>query len=189
MILNKNLGLIGQFLGDYNREIYGRGMVGKVPMSQKAIALALDNMENQSILKSRKQGNMKYFRMNLENPEVKDIIVSAEIMRKLEFFKKHRKIANLFKQDSRIVGIFGSYAKGTEKGDSDIDLFVIGSKLREDYDKKGKPYDLNISIKYFTEKGFKIKNNLIKEIAASHIIIFGIEKFTDMLWRDFYGFN
>ena len=61
------------------------------------------------------------------------------------------------------------------------------------YNKKGKAYDLNISIKYFTENEFrkllKEKNNLCKEIIKDHIIIFNIEKFINYIWRDYYGFN
>jgi len=53
-------------LGDYNKEIYGRNIVNKVALSQKAIALTLDELEKEGILKSRKQGNIKYFKLNIQ---------------------------------------------------------------------------------------------------------------------------
>lgn len=193
MLHNKYFEILSLFLCDYNREIYGRELVGKIPLSQKAIALALDELEKQGILKSRKLGNIKYFKLNIENTEIKDLIISLEIMKKIKFLEKHRKIANIFRKDSRIVGIFGSYAKGIEKKDSDIDVFIVGKIQREDYNKKGEAFDLNISIKYFSEKEFKTlvkkKNNLCKEIIADHILIFGAERFIEIIWREYYGFN
>ncbi len=193
MLHNKYFDIIKQFLGEYNKEIYGRELINKVNMSQKGIALALDELEQKNILKSKIRGNMKYFSLNIENPEIKDILLITEIEKKKLFFEKHRKIAHLFRFDERIVGIFGSYAKGIHKETSDIDLFIIGKKIKKDYDEIGKTFDLNISIKYFTEKQFEQlsseKNNLCKEIIANHICIFQAENFINIIWRKFYGFN
>jgi len=190
---NKYFEILNLFLGDLNKEIYGRELIKKVSLSQKAIALSLNELEKEGILKSKKEGNMKFFKLNLENTEIKDIILAAEINRKILFLKKFRKLAHIFKKDERTVGIFGSYAKETQKEDSDIDLFIIGEKHRKDYDIVGKSLDLNVSIKYFSEKEFismlENKNNLLKEILESHILIFGFESFINMAWNSYYGFN
>jgi len=193
MIHNTYFELLNQFLGDYNREIYGREIIGKISLSQKGIALALDSLEQDGTLTSKKSGNMKFFRLNLNYARIKDAIIMAEIARKTHFLEKHAVIANLLKNDERIVGLFGSYAKGTQKKDSDIDIFIIGEKRGEDYVKKAKVYDLNISIKYFTQKEFKgllqQKNTLVKEIIENHILFFSVERFIELLWRDYYGFD
>ena len=193
MLHNKYSEVLRQFLTDYGKELYGRGLIGKVPLSQKGIALALQELEKKGILKSKKEGNIKFYRLDLTSPEAKDTIILTEIANKIEFFKKHKKIAYILKKDERVVGIFGSYAKGTEKTDSDIDIFIIGGKKKQDYDIQGKIYDLNISTVYFSEKEFwkliKEKNNLCKEIINSHIIIFGIERFVNIILRGYYGFD
>jgi predicted nucleotidyltransferase len=193
MIHNKEYNIIKQFLGDYNKEIYGRGLTGKVKMSPKSIALELGRLEKEGLLKSRKSGNMKYFRLNTAKSETKDVLVSAEITRKMELLKKQRTLANIFRKDDRIVGIFGSYAEGAQKDSSDIDIFIIGTKRKKDYDEQGKFLDLPISIKYFPETEFlnmiKQKNNLLKEIAKKHIIIFGAERFVESLWSTYYGLD
>jgi len=185
--------ILNQFLGDYNSEIYGRGLIGKVSLSQKGIALVLDGLEKEGVVTSRKSGNMKFFRLNLKYAHIKDTIMIAEIAKKTQFLDKQLVIANLFKNDNRIVGIFGSYAKGTQKRDSDIDIFIIGEKAGEDYSKKAKIYDLDISIKYFTLKEFKgllqQKNPLIAEILENHILIFNVEQFIELSWREYYGFD
>ena len=193
MIHKKYFDLLKHFLEDYAKELYGRELLKKTPVSQKAIALALAELEVKGILKSRKQGNIKYFRFNLEHSEIKDILLSLETARKLEFFKKERKMAHLFKEDHRIVGIFGSYVKGTAREDSDIDVFVIGGKMKQDYDAQGRNFDLHISLKYFSEREFialiKQKNPLCKEIIKHHVLVFGIERFISLLWKWYYDFN
>jgi len=193
MIHNTYFWIIEQFLGDYNREVYGRGFVGKIPLSQKSIALTLAKLEKEGVLKSKKQGNMKYFKLNLENSQIKDIIILAELTKKINFMKKNRKIASLFHKDDRIIGVFGSYARGTQKEDSDLDLFIIGKKIKQDYDKNGALFDVNVSVKYFTEKEFakliSEDNPLCEEIINNHITIFNAEKFVNIAWRNHYGLN
>jgi len=193
MLHNKEYLIISKYLSDYKQEIYGRSLTEKVKMSQKAIALAFEELEKQNVLKSRKQGNIKYYSLNLENTEIKDIIAINEKIRKIEFLSKNRKLANLFKKDERVVGIFGSYARGEEKTTSDIDVFIIGTKQKKDYDELGKEFDFNISIKYFTEKEFKTrineKNRLCDEIIKNHVLIFGSEKFIQLIWEEYYDLN
>ena len=193
MIHNKYFEILKQFLGDYAKEIYGRELVGRVKLSQKGIALALEELEEMSILKSRKHGTLKYYRLNVEYTEIRDIIALAELIRKIEFFTRQRKIAYIFKEDDRVIGIFGSYARGIQKQDSDFDIFIIGKRRKNDYDKQGNNMGVEISIKYFPKTEWirliKQKNNLCKEIIGSHIIIFGVETFIDLVWRDYYGFS
>lgn len=168
-------------------------LVGKVPLSQKAIALALAGLEEEGVLKSRIQGSIKYYMLNLEFSEVKEAIMLAEVTQKTEFMAKHRRLAHTFREDDRVVGIFGSYARGTQKEDSDVDVFIVGNKKGNDYDEKGRLLDLDVSIKYFTPDEWtallKEKNNLVKEIVSAHVVIFGVERFVNTLWRDYYGFN
>lgn len=193
MLHDKYFWVLEVFLSDFGREVYGRELEKRIPLSQKGIAIVLDELEEMGILKSRKQGNIKYFSLNIKNLEVKDVILSAETIRKINFLDRHRKLANIFKADDRVVGIFGSYAKGGETKASDVDVFIIGPKVKMDYDKGGDVLDLNLSIKYFSKKDFrrlaKGKNRLVKEIISNHVLIFGAENFIKIVWRDYYGLD
>lgn len=193
MIHNKYFEILKQFLGDYAKEVYGRELVGKVKLSQKGIALALEELEEKSILKSRKEGTLKHYGLNIAYSEIKDIIALAEFNRKIEFLAKNRKIAHVFKLDERAIGVFGSHAKNTQKEGSDLDIFIIGPKIEPDYSSEGKKLGIDISIKYFTRtewiKLLREKNNLCKEIVNYHILIFGIESFISLSWSNYYGFN
>ncbi|MBL7148041.1 MAG: nucleotidyltransferase domain-containing protein [Nanoarchaeota archaeon] len=192
MLHNKIYEILKFFLGNYNREIYGRELINKVDISQKNIALTLKELEKKNILKSNKKGNLKFYSLNIKNPQLKIYLITSELFKKEKFLTNNKKIAHIFKDDDRIVGIFGSYAKSRQRKDSDVDIFIIGNK-GEDYIKQGKLYDLDISIKTFTEEEFKKllkeKNNLIREIIENHILVFNVEKFINFIWRDFYGFN
>jgi len=193
MIHNKQYKILNQFMGDYTREIYGRELIGRINISQKGIALALEELEQEGMLKSKKRGNMKFYSLNLKYSQIKEVIAMTELNRKMDFCLKNPKIGHIFRDDDRMVGIFGSHARGNQKIGSDIDVYIVGKRKGEAYDKKGKIYDLNISVKHFTEKEFerllKQKNNLIKEIIKNHILIFNIEKFIDIVWKDYYGFD
>ena len=193
MLHTKYFEVLKQFLGNYVAEIYGRMLVGKVPLSQKAIALALAELEEKGVLRSRSQGMIKYYRLNLEHSEIKDVINMLEIERKMEFLALHRKLAHMFREDARVVGVFGSYAKNSQKEGSDVDVCIVGREKKGDYDKKGKLLDIDVSIKYFAPREWETllsqKNNLVKEIVSHHVMIFGVESFVNTLWRHFYGIN
>ena len=193
MILIKDFEILKVFLNNYAGEIYGRMLVGKVRLSQKAIALALAGLESKGILKSRRQGRIKHYGLNTEYSEIKDVVVMLEIARKIDFLTTRRNLAHIFRKDDRIVGVFGSHARNAQKSWSDVDVFIIGNKEKKDYDAKGKLFDIDISIKYFEQGDWKTrlkdKNGLVNEIVANHVVVFGTEGFVNMLWSHYYGFN
>lgn len=193
MLHNKYYAVLKQFLGDYSRELYGREILGKVPLSQKGIALALRELEDINILRARPRGREVLYSLNHEIPEIRDVLAITEFTRKIEFLKKYPQLAYTFKDDERIVGIFGSYAKGTQTSGSDVDVFVIGRKKEKDYDETGKVLGATIHIFHFSPKEFRMlledKNNLWGEIVEYHILLFGIERFIQAVWRQYYGFH
>jgi len=64
--------------------------------------------------------------------------------------------------------IFGSYAKGILKKDSDLDILIIGRCNEKEIEKIGKTYNLEISLKVYPKLE---KDILIKEAMKSHIFI------------------
>lgn len=190
---SKHYWILSQFLGDYTREVYGRELVGKVPMSQKGVALALRDLEEMAILRARQRGRQVLYKLNHEITEIQDVLAVTEFMRKMEFLSEQRKLAHMFKNDGRIVGIFGSYAKGTETSGSDVDVFVIGKKKEEDYDETGKILGVSVHLFHFSPKEFRMlleqKNPLWRSIVEDHVLLFGIEYFIGTVWKEYYGFH
>lgn len=83
----------------------------------------LSSLEKAGILTSARQGPLKYFQANkncsffneLKGLVLKTIGVIGELKSSLEKFP-----------EIKIAFIYGSYAKGEEKADSDVDLILIG---------------------------------------------------------------
>jgi len=189
MILNKYYQVLRPLLSNYSEELIGRELDREIRLSQKGIALALNELEILGILKSKARGNQKLFYFNKENVNLLDYIHMLELQNKLDFMQKNRLLANLIKTDDRIIVIFGSYATGANKPDSDIDMLIVGKRRKNEFD--AKTFGLDISIKYIAEKEFtnllQNKNPLISEIVRNHIIISGFERFIPYVWRYFYG--
>ena len=192
MIHNKYFEIMGQFLKGYNKEIYGRELIKKVSISQKNIALTLGELEEQGILSSKKNGSLKYYYLNKQNPNTRKYLILAEIWKSIRFFEKNSKINHLFEKiekSNNIFCIFGSYAKGLEKRDSDLDVFIIGNvnvnvNVNDREIKKiADTYNINLSIKKGKKSDFiemlKKSNPLMNEILENHIIISGYEEFVE----------
>ena len=185
MIHNKYYEIMKQFLGDYNKEIYGRELIKKVGISQKNIALTLGELEKKRILSSKTKGNMKYFSLNKLNPLYKKYLILVEVENSIEFLKNNPKINQAFDKinKSKIICVFGSYAKETQKKSSDLDLFIVGKFDEKEIREIGKDYGLNLSIKGGNKSDFvnslKEKNPFMKEILENHVLISGYEEFIE----------
>ncbi|MBE9530535.1 MAG: nucleotidyltransferase domain-containing protein [Proteobacteria bacterium] len=74
--------------------------------------------------------------------------------------------------------LFGSYAKGIVKADSDIDLAIIFENLSDTFDmqvqlmKLRRKFDTRIEPHAFRESDFDISNPLAKEILTTGLKIF-----------------
>ncbi|MBI2133370.1 nucleotidyltransferase domain-containing protein [Candidatus Woesearchaeota archaeon] len=193
MLHDKYFHVLSQFSGDYAREVHGRGLKGKAPLSEKTIALVLKDLKIKGILRSTTRGKMKFYSLNTKYSEIRDIIIITELLNKILFLGKHRVMANLFSNDDRVVGIFGSYAKGIQKQGSDLDIFIIGEKKEMDYDEAAGKFDIKASIKYFSNTEWRQlligKNMLVSEMVSNHIMLHGVEEFVNEIWRYYYGFN
>ncbi len=197
MLLNKNyLVFLEEFLGDYKGSFTGSYIARKKFLNQKSVSNALNKLEDEGFLKSRTAGKNKEFFLNLDNLEyVKNLIMAAEHLRTANFLKKHPLIKEALAKSIHafegIVVIFGSYAKGAQKKDSDLDVFVAGTYNRSDVSKISKLYNLQISVKNYPANAFrralKNKDILINEVLKNHIVIEGVEEFVNAILRDYYG--
>lgn len=128
-------------------------------LSLRSLQVELEKLNKLNILGSRKDGNRRYFYLN-ENHylynDLKNIILKTTGIATI--------LKNIFDQNSRDISfafIYGSYAKGDETAQSDIDICVLGSiSVKELYDIIGtqKAYmqrEINFSV--YTTDEFKIK--------------------------------
>lgn len=185
MLLNKlRLSILEEFTADYNCKIYGRNIAKKLCMNQKSVANTLKNLETANILKASTEGKNKYYSINKFNVSSKDVLGLAEMDKKLDFVSKNVAIKPLFyeleKRTNGILIIFGSYAKGANTKDSDLDLFVIGNIINiMDLEEL---YGIKINTVRVKKEKFNINDHLIKEVIKSHIILKGVEEFIGLIW-------
>ena len=90
-----------------------------------------------------------------------------------------------------MIIIFGSYVKGEEIKNSDIDIAVIDSnfkikdKIREFASRHNKEVHLQYMKKTSFEEGLREKDTLAIEIARNHVVINNTQAFVDIMWRYF----
>lgn len=197
MLLNElTLSVMKEFMGDYTGAFTGSYIAKKMLLNQKSVSNILNKLEDEGLLKSKTMGKNKEFSINFDNFEaVKNFIVAAEHLQTTMFLKKNPIVKEVLTKAafSGIILVFGSYAKGMQKKDSDLDLFIIGSYSRSEVSKISELYNLEVSVKNCPAKALstalKKKDILLSEIIKNHVIISGAEEFVNAVMRDYYGKN
>lgn len=136
----------------------------------------INKLFKEGILDYKREGKNKTFFIK-NNLKTKNYLYLAEIYKLNKILEKHPELSIIFediikKVPNEMIILFGSYAKGNEKSDSDIDIFVETKK--EKIKKEIKEIDSRLSIKI---GNFDLNSLLIKEIIKNHIIIKGVEKY------------
>ena len=144
--------------------------------SHSTILRKINELLKENVLDYKKEGKNKIFFIK-DNLKAKNYVYSAEIHKLNSLLKKHPELSIILddiKKDfsKGMIILFGSYAKGIPKKESDIDIYL------ETKDNNIKTKVKNINSKLSIKIGkFDTKSLLIKEIIKNHIIIRGLEDF------------
>ncbi len=104
--------------------MYFREIERSVGMGRGAVQRELKNLVNIGLIVRRKQGNQVYYQANPQSPifaELKSLMVKTTGVADLL-----REALKPFQGCIETAFIYGSFAKGTENADSDVDVLVIG---------------------------------------------------------------
>ena len=179
------------FLPEYSRKIHVREIARLTGINRQTVSEILKSMENERLVDSEIVGRQKLYFLNFRNMLTKLRINNTENTIRMNMCK-NRTISILMKSldISSPVVLFGSYAKGTERKDSDIDLLILSNKKYnpERFEKETgkKTHIFHMKPKEFVE-GFFRKDTLIAEIVKSHVCLRNTEAFVDLLWEVNYG--
>ena len=178
-----HLKILSLYTKGYNKNYYIREIQKMLQISTRTALLTLEDLEKRAILTSTHRGKIKTYQIK-PNILTKEYFVLAETYKKINFLQQHLTIKTIIENiEAHIQGIafiFGSYAKGIEKKDSDLDLFIVGTCHTEKIKEIAKTYGLTLSIHLYPTKIFEknLKEDiLIKEVIENHIIIKGTEDF------------
>ena len=121
--------ILSAFLMNPEKERYVREVARITGEDYKNVSRELRNLEEIGLLSSRNEGNLKFFGINKE-------FVAYEELKSI-FMKTKGMVGVLKEAVSRekyidYAFIYGSFATGTERTESDIDVMVIGQISLED---------------------------------------------------------
>jgi predicted nucleotidyltransferase len=182
---------------DYSSSLHVRAMAKLMGTSHVALLPCLKRLESLKVLRFEKVGRNKQYTLNRDNLLTKYYLVTAEELVAIDYLEKTFLIKKLAEHLNSIdlltpIILFGSYAKGYETEESDIDLFSIG-KLTEDQLKHIKKFEAtfgkHINIKTATTESFntglRTGDILIKEVIRNHVILRNADPFVTCLWRQY----
>ena len=160
-----------------------RGLAKHLGINHMIVFRKFKELYEENVLDYKEEGkNKTYFLKN--SVEAQTYIFIAENYKLIKLLKRKsffRRIIELIQKDNRIslAIVFGSYAKGLENKNSDIDIYIEtnNSKIKKDIE--------NINSKINVKIGIYNKNNLlIQEIKKNHVIIKGIEVFYEKFFEE-----
>ena len=185
-----DLRVLSLFTRGYAGEYYIREVQKLLGVSSRTAFITLAKLETAGILTSTIKGKIKVYSIK-KSIFSRDLFVLTEQYKKIRFTEEHPLITELLEKiDTSVEGIviaFGSYVKGIQKDDSDLDLFIVGIYDKERIASISTMYGLNVSIKHYPLSIFEKELHtdiLLKEIVHDHVVLRDAEGFVRrvMLW-------
>ncbi len=182
-ITENTLQVLSLFTNDFSREYYIREVEKLLKISPRTSQLLLENLENKGIIESKIKGKIKTYKIKFSG-FTKKYLVFVENYKAIAFLENNlmiKEVVDKITPNIQGIGIiFGSYAKGIEKKESDLDIFVAGNYNKEEIKRVSKNLGIEISIKCYPIKTFEKNINkdiLLKEILKNHIVFINAEQF------------
>jgi predicted nucleotidyltransferase len=121
--------LLNTFFSNPDNEYYTRQLSTLLKLSVGSIHREIGKLISARVLIAREVGNIKLFSLNKENPVYEEL--RAIILKTDGAIGLVKDVVSKIK-GVRAAFVYGSFAKGDERGDSDIDILLIGNAVDED---------------------------------------------------------
>lgn len=158
------------------KENHVRGIAKMLNESHSTISRKLNVLKSENAVDFRKQGKNKIYALR-NNIIAKNYILRTELNKLNRLLRKYPELIIIFEEilnntDEKLIVLFGSYAKGTAKKDSDIDIYIETNSRNTKKAVEEIHSKISVKIGLFDKKSL-----LVKEIIKDHIIIRGVEEF------------
>lgn len=170
---------------DYKLEIVNELLKGEnhvrniskiIKTNHMNISRKIKELSKENVVDYRIEGkNKKYFLK--KTSEARSYAVMAESYKLIKILEKYPSLRSIIEKiqknnNLKLVILFGSYAKGLAKQESDIDIYAetIDRKIKQELES----LDSRLSVKIGE---YSSDNLLIKEIVKNHVVIKGIEEY------------
>ena len=191
------LSIMRLYAGDYRLSLHMREIARRVGADVSSVRLHLQRLERISVLVRSKAGRNIAFSPNLDNLFTRHYMVMAESFASVEYMRRHYIAKRVLKDlDMHVDGalvLFGSYAREEHDDESDVDLLVVGPRIRD----KGVVDDVRktagawLDIKYATPRqvslGLRRGDPLVCEAVSNHVVLKGADAFCGAVWRCYVG--
>jgi hypothetical protein len=187
------LKILGLYTGDYGKSLHLREIARETSVDVKAVQLQLRRLERVNVFTSAVKGKNKEYHLNLHNPTTKYYVILAETFVSLTCLNKNflvkKVVSEVIDRLKGTVLLFGSYAKGLARSDSDVDLLVLSERRLDAGTGKeaGSPLSGRLSIKSMSRahfvRGLEENDPLVKEVVANHVVLKGFDELCNILWR------
>ena len=176
MVQNKNNIEFEIILTLIKNKSHLREIARTLNIPHSTILRKINELVKENILDYKPEGKNKIFFIK-NNISAKNNIHSAEIYKLSKLLRNHSELSIIFEKIKKntprgMIILFGSYAKGNPKKESDIDIYV--ETINKNIKKEIETINTKINVKIGK---FDKKSLLIKEIIKNHIVIRGIEEF------------
>jgi len=199
LLSNLELNILSLYMADYGVRLHVREIARLLKANHRTVSLALQRLEKNRVMDSGMVGKSKQYYLKLDASVTKEFIKSAESYKSISILSTNFLIKKLMNEllltlRTTPVILFGSYAKGTETKESDIDIVIIKDNnephitkvLRDFAQRHNKTVQIqNLSKEQF-ESGVRRKDHLVIEIVKNHIMLNNNEYFIDVLWRYYH---
>lgn len=177
-----------------------RELARKLGMNHTSLRPHLNSLKSKGIIKEKTEGRNRVFYLNQTSKLLPYYLVQAEADRTFEFLKDKKEIMSLWKGfenkidlkqrvEIDLLVLFGSFVRGDETEESDIDLFLsapektsieVEKVLQSLESVVGRSINVEVvkSLRKFLSGGV---SRSFDEIVENHIILIGPEKFVQTL--------
>ncbi len=184
-ITENHLKVLNLFTRGFDKEIFIREAGRMAGISPRSAELILKELERKNVLRSRTRGKIRVFTLKM-GFITREYLLMAEAYRCLRFLEENALVSEVLRKLLPSVqgaaAVFGSFAKGTQKKGSDLDLLVIGKYDRKRVKELSRTYGIEISVKHYPLDIYvrKVhKDILLKEVLDCHVIVKGKGIFLD----------
>lgn len=161
-----------------------RGLAKALNINHMTASRKIKELFNENVVDYKEEGKNKVYFLK-KTIEAKIYAFMSEDYKLLKTIKKYphlRRIIDYIQKNNEInmALLFGSYAKGIAKKNSDIDVFVDATtkNIRSELES----FDSKLSVKIGK---YDRTNPLIKEIEKNHVIIKGVQEYYEK--NQFFG--
>ncbi|RLE38115.1 hypothetical protein DRJ17_04910 [Candidatus Woesearchaeota archaeon] len=187
--MSKKMDITSLYLEGYSNAFTGREIARKLSVSPQTALTHLKELVRLRILNANKKGRNIEYSLNLNNLQAKLLIEMAELNKSIQVLT-NPELKIIFEELSPLaeaIILFGSFAVGKEKPDSDVDLVIVGRSNKDKIKKILRRYPRKINVEFVSlmalQKAFQQKKALAVEIAKKHVLFGDVHAIVDVFVR------